>query len=489
MIFSSCLGCESLETEDLNNGDLSTVFGDPSLYQGILATSFNEWIKAVHNVAPGGILWGTDVITSNSDLTFTGLSLSQVPRTSIPEIGIEFPRTIVEPFQQLHGVYGTVYQLLRAVDDELGGEVIDPINGTNITNNIKANAKALQGLSLGYLSMIYDRSAIYDESISPSELSSFYPENYTIVRDSAVSKIKDAAEIFDLESSIQLLNTAGIPNLSGSNAAVFLRNFAASFIAHSARTSQEANNLDWNEIKRLSSQRINEDIIATDVFNFRLLFIQRGFRGARVHQRIINMMEGGSSGPDALGSGKDISHPTAPYPFPDGINQLPEIVTPRDRRLNTLFRYNEENVPFNEVLGTYRFSMYELDVINGDSQFDARIAFKNQFALVHAEALVRTGDSKIDAANIINETRVNNGGLPALTGEETEEELLKAIYYEKLVEYSWFLPAHSLAYRRMTPILTQQLEPGTPRHFPIPKAEQELLNLTPYNFGGIGNEQ
>lgn len=483
------VACESLDTEDLNNGDLSTVFSDTSNFQGVLSNSFNRWIDSVYDVAPGGILWQADVLTSNTDLTFTGLSLSSIPRTPIVEIGIEFPRTVREPFQTLHSIYGSIYQLLRAIEEEHDGVVLDPLNGADITKSIKTNAKALQGLCLGYLSMIYDRSAVYDESITSTELATTFPEHYTVVRDSAVSKLKKAAQMFESDASIQLLNTAGIPNLSGRDAAVFLRNFAASFLAYSARTPEEANALDWNEIKALTSERINNDIIATSGFYFRLYFIQRGFRSTRVHQRVINMMEGGEAGPDILGSGSDALHLTAPYPFPDGVTELPDIDRPRDQRLVTMFRYREGAVPFSTELGMYRFSMYELDALNGGDRFDARIAFKNQFALLYAEALIRTEGSKIEVANIINETRVNKGELPALVGTESNESLLKEIYYEKLVEYSWFLPAHSWAYRRMTPIRTLQLEPGTPRHFPIPRAEQELLNLTPYNFGGIGNEQ
>ena len=120
--------------------------------------------------------------------------------------------------------------------------------------------------------------------------------------------------------------------------------------------------------------------------------------------------------------------------------------------------------------------------------------------LLIAEALVRTGGDKARAATLINKTRVGRGGLPALSGASSNNDLLAAIFYERDVELfdtgagqAWFdrrridtnltyngaLIGNTWAFRGGS-----NLQKGTPRSLPIPAKELETLGMAVYTFGG-----
>ena len=100
--------------------------------------------------------------------------------------------------------------------------------------------------------------------------------------------------------------------------------------------------------------------------------------------------------------------------------------------------------------------------------------------LLWAEALVRTGGDLGMAASLINKTRVGRGHLTPATAADGAAGLLADIQYEQDVELldtggglQWFNR------RRI-----DGLQPGTPRHFPVPAKELEIDRLPTYTFGG-----
>ena len=104
--------------------------------------------------------------------------------------------------------------------------------------------------------------------------------------------------------------------------------------------------------------------------------------------------------------------------------------------------------------------------------------------LLRAEALVRTGGSRDEAAELINRTRVARGGLTPLTGGDSDEDLLYAIYYERLVELGWGGGGTGYFVRRMTTVPELLPEPGMIEHLPVPARELNILGLDVYTFGG-----
>jgi hypothetical protein len=106
--------------------------------------------------------------------------------------------------------------------------------------------------------------------------------------------------------------------------------------------------------------------------------------------------------------------------------------------------------------------------------------------LLKAEAMIRSGGSESQAANLINNTRVQKGGLdPASSGDA---DLMRKLYYERFVETLMTYPLVPYYDRRRTTVEDMQLRPGTVRHLPVPYQELVLHDYDIYTFGGEGNE-
>jgi hypothetical protein len=102
--------------------------------------------------------------------------------------------------------------------------------------------------------------------------------------------------------------------------------------------------------------------------------------------------------------------------------------------------------------------------------------------LLKAEALIRTGGDRAEAAALINNTRVGRGQLTPMTAANTDAEFYAAILYEREVElnatngFGFFALRHE-----------DELQEGTVRHLPVPATELETVGLPVYTFGGVGN--
>jgi hypothetical protein len=101
--------------------------------------------------------------------------------------------------------------------------------------------------------------------------------------------------------------------------------------------------------------------------------------------------------------------------------------------------------------------------------------------LLWAEGLLRSGGSAAQAAQLINNSRVGRGGLPALTGAETVAALLAALQYEQEIEFMGQGATPFFNRRRVDGLLQD-----TPRQMPVPAKELDVLKRSTYTFGGPG---
>jgi hypothetical protein len=99
--------------------------------------------------------------------------------------------------------------------------------------------------------------------------------------------------------------------------------------------------------------------------------------------------------------------------------------------------------------------------------------------LLWAEGLIRSGGNKATAATLINNSRVTRGGLPALTGAESDTVMLDALHYEQEIEFMGQGATAFFNRRRIDGLI-----PSTPRQMPVPAKELGLLLRSSYTFGG-----
>jgi starch-binding outer membrane protein, SusD/RagB family len=107
-------------------------------------------------------------------------------------------------------------------------------------------------------------------------------------------------------------------------------------------------------------------------------------------------------------------------------------------------------------------------------------AYDNE--LMKAEAMARTGNVG-GAKAILNDPnlpRKKRGEMPDVTADA---DVLKAIFYERYVEL--FHNGYLISFCDMR--RTDELQQGTPLHYPVPGRELLALGFELYTFGGYGN--
>ena len=181
-----------------------------------------------------------------------------------------------------------------------------------------------------------------------------------------------------------------------------------------------------------------------------------------------------------------------PSRFPeDGSHPLPEPKAV-DQRLLTDMVYVEA-INFRPDRGLYHFSQYlyrRYAYMNATGAGPLPWILKAENDLIIAEALIRTGGDKARAAELINITRVGRGGMPALTGAEPDQVLLDAIMHEQMIELFSTNGGQPFYDRRRRPDDDGSfdpysgLQPGTPKQFPVPARELNVLGMELYTFGG-----
>ena len=484
-LFSTILACEDLEVENLNTGDFDVVIADESSVLSIIEGSFLTWWQGIQLNNPNMPISVTAQTLSSSWGNWGMRDLGTIPRSAIQNTLTYNNRGfITNSWNTLNGALSIVNLALLQIDERFEGSIEDA-DGNDITDQAIANGKMAQGLILGWLGLIYDQAFIADETVPREDVSDLELQPYTEVIEAAVTKLLEAAAMFDADNSLTHSAISGL-NYDNVEAARFCRSYAAKFLAYKSRNGAETAANDWNRILSLTNDTVTDDISPFGDGSFwwtRILINGQIPLWTRVSQRVINMMEGGTGGPVAV----DPNHPTAPYPWPDGTNSLPEITSPRDQRISTDFTYNS-GVSFAADRGYYFFGSYNF------SKYSYYLAAflgamphltTEEIGMIRAEALIRTNGSKTEAANLINVTRVNRGGLTALTGAEADADMLKEVYYERLVEFCWDGAINGWFFRRMTTEGSMQLHPGTAEQLPIPAQELTVLGLDLYTFGGL----
>lgn len=483
MVFSSC---EDLEVEDLNAASLADVYANPSDILSVVEGQYTLWWDGIQKNNPQMALAVSGEGISSSWGNWGMLDLGQKPRLPFNNSLAYGQRFILTtPWTRNNQVLGAIREALFVLESEFGGQLIDPETNTDLTANVLANAKVLQGLALGWNALLFDQAYVADETLAEEELANIAFVPYQEAAAASVKKFEEAAAIFLANPSAEISQVPGLV-MSGAEAAAFCRNYAAMILAYSARTGGETQALDWAKIVSLTNTPMVKDWSPNGDGGFswwsRLQIQGQLSLWTRVSQRIVNMMEGGTGGPTTV----DTQTTTAPYPWPDNVNTLPAITNPVDKRLN-IYTVHVDGNTFQPARGYHFFSNRRTIRYAGYlTQYTGPIAHltKNEMGLIRAEALVRTGGDKAAAVALINDRRVAVGELAAVAASAPNDQILDAIYYEHFVEHYLDGVAKPWMNRRRTTVARHGLIPGTVRQLPVPAAELDLRGLPVYTFGG-----
>jgi hypothetical protein len=134
--------------------------------------------------------------------------------------------------------------------------------GADETARAQAFGKFMQGITLGYLSLYYDKAVIIteDTDLETMDPKAFFP--YTDVRDTALAKLDDAIAIAGSNSFVIPPSPEWINGLTITNTELvrIVNSYAARLIAYSPRSWEERAAVDWNEVLRRIDAGITQDL-------------------------------------------------------------------------------------------------------------------------------------------------------------------------------------------------------------------------------------
>lgn len=471
--------CADLETENRNNPDTDAVLGNPQDWEGVIASQFQRiWIGTQHWQSAFALTMGTsaDVMTSSWG-NFGMRDMSSEPRKAIPNSETYNYAYFLEfPYYRLFSVVGSVNDILRLIEENRDVVITDS-NGEEINDKLVIAGKFMQGYAYGYLALGYDKAQFTDETTDAAAAADLAFDEYSVLMTKAMGKIDEAIALASSSGDFTISYWNGL-NLSKTEFIALMRTFQARFLVYNARTDAENQATNWSQVLSYAEQGLQEDFVVLgdggswwDAYKY--YGTQDGW--CRVDYRVIAAMA--KDTPSRFP--EDNSHPLAE----------PEAI---DNRLTTDMQYLED-IPHRADRGLYHFSHYDYtryDAHYPDGTGPMPFILKAENDLIIAEALVRTGGDKARAAGLINTTRVDRGGLPALTGSESDQELIDAIMHERFVEL--FATGAGVPFfdRRRLPdddgsfAPYSGLQPGTFRQLPIPAKELNVLGEGSYTFGG-----
>jgi len=483
-LIATCMliSCADLETVNLNNADIDKALGNPNEWEAIIQGQFNPLWHATQLWRSGAAFtMGTvaDAVTSSWG-NFGMRDMSSEPRIRINNSETYTYAYFIEyPYYNFFSVIGTVNDILKKIAEDPSVAPQDA-NGEVITGKLQSVGHFLQGAAFGNLALMYDKAQFADETSDPLTAPELPFDDYNTLMDKALGKLDQAVSEAQAAPDFTVGYWNGL-SLTKEEFIAVIRTMQARFVAYKSRTPAENDSNDWGRVMSFARQGIQSDFVVTGDGN--LWWDAYKYYGSepiwsRADYRVMQALASNIPGRFP----EDGSHP---FPI-----HAPEDVI--DQRIDTDFTY-AETIFFRANRGLYHFSHYHhtryFDHYPGATGPMPHI-LKAENDLLIAEALVRTGGDRAEAAALINATRVDRGGLPALDGSESDADMITAILHERYVEL--MLTAGGLPFFDRRRVADDDgsfapysgLQPGTFRQMPIPAKELNVLEEEIYTFGG-----
>lgn len=452
-----------LSCQDLTS-DLEPVFSqDPTPTEAVsentAKTLFQNWYNTVNAFNGPGLAYITMADAGTCSWGNAAMrDVSSEPRVAFNNADTySYANVTLRYFNSLYAVLSDANGLLAFIKN--GGKLDTP-------KATECMARFAQGAAVGYVSLTFDRVWINNEDgpINADGAASTPAEGLAFALEQ-LDKAIQIAENNDFTIGTEYIN--GV-NLTSAQFAKYLNSLAARLMVNMSRNSTQRDATDWTKVLSYANKGIDFDLNVTsdgwEKWAHAWVYYQIYPGWGRTDMRVVNMMD-----PNTIDY----------WTSSDGT--LAES-TSDDARLASDFQYLS-NQNFRPGRGLYHFSNYR------HSRYDAQAhggqwngatpeMLKAENDLYKAEALLRTNDLAGAAAVINAGTRVTRGQLPAVAEDATA--ISDAIRYEISVEL--MNSAMGLQFFEMR--RNNQLQAGTPLHFPIPGAALLAAGIDGYTFGG-----
>jgi len=515
------IACDELEVTNLNNPNRETVVNNSQDVLALISNGLLQWFNRSGGTSPGVALSVMADEFSTGFADFGGQDLSREPREAINN-GV--PPNNAPPH---HVTWPDYYNNIAAVNTALQAVALRNLTlrnsaGQDVTTEAHAFAKFVQGLNHGSIALMFDQGYVYSESVDPNTL--LGPEQvkelirpYREVMDTALAEL-DAALQFAGSKSFSYPSAA--PNLwflgflrTNQDLARIIHTYMARFMVYLARSPQERQAVNWEQVIQHIDQGITSDFAVMGVVDV----VDSDFKNRAARQRTTTpgdfmRVDYRLVGPADQGPGFANWYATA------WAQRVPyRMTTVQDRRIDglTVRPTTCQQAPAAASCGLYmghhNSTVFAVDRGLGQRSFyffhrygqgtswqSGPIPIVNlaEMDLLKAEGLIRLNRAD-EAVAIINKYRVANGQLPPVTLNGVPGtapnctprklsgacgSLWDALRYEKRIETLGLEGGPAFYDARGWDFLVQ----GTPIHFPIPRRDDELLGIEIYTFGGAG---
>ena len=456
---------KDLEIPNTNDPDLEIVISTPAGISSLSKSTFYNWYMTVtSSISPRMAMW---VMADQGTCSWANSGmyhLSLEPRIGFNNNTSYTYASIFEAYYQ--DLYSTLFIANNTIKAVNAGISIGEDGEEN--EQVKAVGYFIQGISLGYIGLVYDKAFIVDEFTENSL--DVPPSDYHAILEKAIKSLDKCIEVCENNHFTISDDWVNGSTYSSSELAQLANSFAARLLVYGSRTAKQNEQIDWAKVLDYANKGIQKDLAPyMDNSNWKCWYkyytVRPGW--ARIDCRIINLMDS-----------------RYPWRFPDdGSN--PARAQSEDNRINTDFSFSSSN-NMKPERGYYHYSNYEytrstyaITTHTGDI-VDFSVSENDLFK---AEAYVHLGNLT-EAINIINEgSRVLRGGLNPLPANSNEIKVMKAIFYERdieLIQTGFGIAFFDMRRRDM-------LQPGTMLHFPIPAKELMVMQMPNYTFGGVEN--
>lgn len=493
--------CQDLSVTNPNEPDRERALGNAQDVQALIASSFTPWWRVAQGSLPGFPFTAMADEFTSGFADYGILDASSEPRIAFNNSTANSRRFQNEtPWYELYATLSNINDAMAAIDR--GVRITE--GGEDVTQRARAFGRLMQGLTLGYVALIFDQGYVVDERTSEEEIGRPQLRSYTEIRDTALAYIDDAIAIagrntFTVPSS-GWINGITLDNVAFAKLA---RSMQARLLVYTARTPAERAAVDWSRVSALVDNGLTTDFAPIGIPDVlysdmrRVVARERPNRPPGDFARVDYFLVGVA---DTSGQFQQwVASPlSAREPF--------RIATP-DRRVQgddgpesagSYVAY-DANTIFALDRGVYQRSFYWYHRLGRGTSYQngPQLAVTvAELRLLRAEALIRQG-SLTAAALIINETRTANGGLAPVTeagpvdndscvprkvNSDACGSLWDALRWEKRIEGLGVDPNVAFFDARGWGTLIA----GTPVHMPVPARELETLALPLYTFGGSG---
>ena len=520
------IGCSEFTELDVvneNAPDKDRALNTPGDVEALIGGTAAGWWSAVQNYGEGGS-WAAMIsaVGDESSLSWGNWGIRDM--SSEPRIAWNNSSTYGSE-SSLSLTYAGLYGTLSAARDGIiainDGLVI---TDAATTQRALAFAKFTQGLAHGYLGMFIDRGNILNED---TELTDAAGQAVALDFVTYQEMVTEAIANMNASIAISNANTFTTPTtwfngitLTSDELSRLAHSFIARMMANVARNNTERQAVLWGTVKSEIAAGITSDFapIGDDKTGGSLAeggapwfdvvkWMNDRSTWARGDYRSIGGVTPGDSETDQDGG-------YAAWLLLPVADRTQYNLKTDDKRIqaspgNDALDADGDPIPANVGLdfafagdsphlanrGTYHWSFYYPTRYEGhrpDGGGPMTHMTTTEMDLLLAEAHLRLGEA--GAAALINRTRVNRGGLTAAA--DTDTDLFEKLYYEKFIEQfglasglAWTerRGAREIAVTSSTAGMSLNgLVPGTPRHFPVPGKELEVLQLPLYTFGGSG---